>query len=87
MAGGSLGKKQQVFGFIVSPKHAADSVERASVSCKTKPHIFSKSALFWWHQALLCTLGNIHGGDTFSKTALARLSVWPCCVQHMSYTA
>lgn len=29
------------------------------LSCKTKPCIFGKSALFWWHQALLCTSGKI----------------------------
>lgn len=45
---------------FVSPKHAADSTERASVSSKTQPCICGKSALFWWHQALLCALGNIH---------------------------
>lgn len=49
-----------VVSLFVSPKHAADSIEHASVSCKTKPRIFGKSALFWWHQALLCALGNIH---------------------------
>lgn len=53
-------RNKYLASLFASSKHAADSVDYASVSCKIKPCIFGISALFRWHQALLCTLGNIH---------------------------